>query len=77
MHSKKAHHVVPRSNDRLHIQIAGKESNNTIGDNLAILDQNTTKIPDYAWIVADLKSTADRNLIGSSCDYEWKETVTG
>lgn len=66
---------MPRRNDRLHVEITREERDDTIRYNLAVLDQDATKVPDDAWIVPDFEPAAHRDLVRATGYDEWEETV--
>lgn len=63
------HHVVPSCDDRLHVEITRKERDDAVRDNLAILNKNASKIPNYCWVVSYFKARAYCDLIATSRDY--------
>lgn len=67
------YHIVPCSNDRLHVQIARKERNDTIWHNLTIFNKNAAKIADYSGIVSDFETGANCHLIASTSYYLWSQ----
>lgn len=64
----KAHHIIPSRHNRLHIQIAREERDDTVRNRLAHLDEDTAEIPYYRWIVSDFEPGTDGDLITASCD---------
>ena len=58
-----AHHVVPGCNNGFHVEIAWKECNNSIRNDLAVLNKNTSKIAYYCRIISDFESGADSHLV--------------
>lgn len=70
------HHIVPGRDDRLHVEITRKESNDPIGHSLAHVDQNTPKISHYSGVVPHFESRRDRYLIRTTRDDHWEESVS-
>lgn len=62
-----AYHVVPSSNDGLHIQITRKEGDNSIWDDLAVFDKDAPEVANHCGVIADLEARAHSDLITSSC----------
>lgn len=63
-----AYHVIPCGDDGFHIQVTRKECHNAVGDDLAILDQDTAKVSDHGRVISDFETRADRDLVASSRD---------
>ena len=61
--SAETHHVIPGSNDTLHVEIAGEESDDSIRHDFAVLDEDASKISDDGRVVSDLEAGAYGNLV--------------
>ena len=62
------YHIIPRSHYTLHIQITWEESDDAIWDDLAVFDEDATKVTYNRWIVPDFEPGADGHLVAPSCD---------
>lgn len=63
-----ADHIIPCGHYAFHIQVTGKESDDTVWDNFAVLNEYAAEVTYDGWIVPDFKARADRYLITSSGD---------
>lgn len=61
-------HVIPRCDDRLHVQIAWEEGHHAIWDNLAIFDEDASEVPYHGRIISDFKAGANGDLIAPACN---------
>ena len=68
MISRQPYHIVPRSHDRLHIQVAGKECDNPIRYDLAVLHKDCPEVPHDSGIVANLESRTYGYLVAAPRD---------
>jgi len=64
-----AYHIVPRSHDRFHIEVAREERNDPIRHDFAVLDQDTAKVSDHSRIISNFKPRADGHLIATPSNY--------
>ena len=62
------YHIVPSSYDGFHIQVAGKESDNAIRYNLAVLHKDRPEVPHDSGIVANLESRTYGYLVATPRD---------
>ena len=67
-HAGRAHHVVPRRDDALHIQITGEERDDTVRHYFAVLDEDAAEIAHDGRVVSDLEPGADRDLVATTGD---------
>jgi len=65
---RRTNHIVPSRHDRLHVQIGREESDDTIGNAFAVLDEDGTEVSNDGRVVSDLETRGDVDLIGSSGD---------
>lgn len=63
-----AHHLVPSTDDTLHVEVGGEERDDTIRDRLAELDEDGAKVAHDGGVVSNFESGRDLNLVGSSRD---------
>lgn len=61
-------HVVPSSNDRLHVEITREEGDDSIGNALAVLDEDATEVSNDGRVVTDFETRGDVDLVGTSSD---------
>ena len=62
----RTNHIVPCGDNRFHVKITGEKGNNSVWNNLAILDQDTAKIADHCRVVSDFEAGADSDLIAAA-----------
>lgn len=70
-------HIIPRSHDGLHVKITGEESDDSVRDDLAILDKNTPEVSYYSWVIPDFESRANSHLVTPPRYDQWKECIAG
>lgn len=63
-----AHHLVPGSDDALHVEITRKESNDPIRNDLAVLDEDRAKVTNDRRFVSDFEARRDWHLVRASRD---------
>lgn len=61
-------HIVPRRNDRFHVQITREESRNAIRDDFAVFDKYGSKVPDNRRVISDFEPGTDCYLVTAACD---------
>jgi len=59
----KTHHIVPCSNDGFHVQVTREEGHDAIRDNLAVFNEDASKISNNRRIIPDFKAWTDGNLV--------------
>jgi hypothetical protein len=64
--STDVYHVIPGRNDGLHVEVAWEKRDDPIRYNLAVFHQDTSKIPNYGWVIPHLEARANGNLITAS-----------
>lgn len=67
-HSEPTHHIIPSRDDRLHIQIRREESDQSVGNGFAHIDQDTSEVPHDGGVVSHFESGTDGDLVTASCD---------
>ena len=65
-HAGRAHHVVPRRDDGFHVEIAREEGDDAVWDNLAVFDQDATKVAYHRRVVAYFEPRADGHLVATA-----------
>ena len=60
------HHIVPRGDNALHIQIAWEERDDPIWYNLAIFNEDASEIADNGRVVPDFEPGADGDLVATA-----------
>jgi len=68
MNIHSTYHVIPSCYYRFHIEVTGKECHNSIGYNLAVFDEDATKVTNDGWVVPDFEPRADCDLVTSTSD---------
>ena len=58
-----AYHVIPRRDDALHVQIAGEEGHDAVRHDLAVFNEDASKVPYHRGVVSDLEPRADGHLV--------------
>ena len=61
-------HVVPRSDDALHVQVAREERDDAVRDDLAVLNEDAPEVAHHRGVVADFEARADRDLVAAARD---------
>lgn len=62
------HHLVPRGDDALHVEVRGEEGDHAIRYCLAEFDEERAKVADDSRVVANLEAGRDLDLVGSASD---------
>jgi hypothetical protein len=56
-------HVVPCRDNRLHIKVAGEESDNPVWNDLTVIDQDASEVANYSRIVPNFKARTNCYLV--------------
>lgn len=63
-----AHHLVPRTDDALHVEVAREESDDAVWDRSGVLDEERAKVAHDGRVVAHLESRRDLDLVRATRD---------
>ena len=63
-----AYHIIPGGDDALHIKIAGKERDNAVRYDFAILNEDASKVTYNGWVVPDFETGAYCHLVTAPCN---------
>lgn len=66
--TKRTHHVVPRGDDGLHVQVAREERDDAVRHDLAVLDEDAPEVAHDRGVVPHLEPRADRDLVAPARD---------
>ena len=61
-------HVVPRSDDALHVQVAREERDDAVRHDLGVLDEDATKVAHDRRVISDFEPRANVDLIATAGD---------
>ena len=59
-------HVVPRGNNRFHVEVAGEERNDAVWDDLGVFDEDTAEIANHCRVIANFEPRADSDLVAAA-----------
>lgn len=68
MEDQATHHVIPCSDNGLHIKIAWEEGHNSIWHNFTVFHQNASKITNDCRVVSHFKSRTNGDLVTPASD---------